>query len=87
MALDSFIGWGVRQCGGGGDWPLGVEEVHSGLTGGTKVGAVVENEIQVGIQGVFIQKIKPCHFYDVVLLNGAALEPGGEVQDGWLAGG
>ena len=82
MALDSFIGWGVRQCGGGVDWPLGVEEVHSGLTGGTKVGAVVENEIQVGIQGVFIQKIKPCHFYDVVLLNGAALESGGEVQDG-----
>ena len=50
MALDLVFG---RR---GGKWDrhgdVGVEEVHGGLSGGTEVGVVRKNEVQVGFQGL-----------------------------------
>ena len=64
---------------------LGVNEVHGGLMGSTEVMNVNVNEIQVDFQGVFVQTIKSCHFYNVILLN-CALGSIDEADDGVASG-
>ena len=65
---------------------LGVDEVHGGLMGSTEVRVIIVNEIQVDIQGVFVQTIKSCHFYNVILMNctlGSIDEAHDGVASGW----
>ncbi len=50
-----------------------------------EVRAIIFNEIQVDIQGVFVQTIKSCHFYNVILLN-CTLGSIGEAHDGVASG-
>ena len=47
-----------------------VEEVHGCLSGGREVRAFIQNEVQVGFQGLVVQMVDGCQFIDAVLLKG-----------------
>ena len=61
-----------------------VEEVHGCLSAGTEVRAFIQNEVQVGFQGLVVQMVDGCQFIDAVLLKGE-LELSGEEQDGMVS--
>ena len=49
---------------------MGVEDVHGNLPGAAEVGAVIQEKVQAGFQGLNVRLIDGGYFGDVVCLDG-----------------
>ena len=68
MDVDQSVGWRVGEgCGGGG---VGINDLGGGYLSGLECSAVIDNEVQVGMQDVVVKIEEELQFGYVLLPDG-----------------